>query len=304
MNRALKFEHFRKLDESSSISKKEMGVIGPNLKGEVKVRIQNPGVTLQRIDDGENFTFKIGKKSCSIPKKCVNVSTHPGYDVVSLDTNMNWFKSGKNEDKFNDVIEEYISVQYENLGKKINPMEEDVNIILDLIGIEEDVESYNQHSPLELDGIISNGMEFEIAKERDTDLFRKIFVYKDVDSIHPLISIKRKGGRYNCFYRTPKGNFGCKHDSIEEMLRNPVDMYLLSVCLKDSDDLKQRGLVDHLMKLFKYHSWSDKGVSSNTPKNMEEKAEIKRIMEMLKNSIPESHIEEMYTDARSKFLRK
>ena len=58
------------------------------------------------------------------------------------------------------------------------------------------------------------------------------------------------------------------------------------------------------MKLFKYHSWSDKGVSSNTPKNIQEKAEIKRIMNMLKNSIPESHIDEMYTDARSKFLGK
>jgi hypothetical protein len=35
---------------------------------------------------------------------------------------------------------------------------------------------------------------------------------------------------------------------------------------------------------------------------LEETSEIKRVMEMLKNSIPEKHIEEMYTDARSKFI--
>ena len=48
MDRALKFDHFRKLDESSSISKKDIGVIGPDLNGEIKVRIQNPGVTLKK----------------------------------------------------------------------------------------------------------------------------------------------------------------------------------------------------------------------------------------------------------------
>lgn len=304
MDRALKFEHFAKLNESSSISKKEIGVIGPDLNGEIKIRIQNPGVTLKRIDDGENFVFQIGEKSCSIPKKYVGVSAQPGYDIISFDTNMNWFKSGENEDKFTDIVDEYISAQYGNLGKKMNHIEEDVNVILDLLGIEDDVKSCNQNSQLSFDGVISNGMEFEIEKENEADLFKKMFVYKNLDSIHPLISIKRKGGRYNCFYRTPKGNFECKHDSIDEMLNNPVDKYLLSICLEDTDNSKQRDLVDHLMKLFKYHSWSDKGVSSNTHKNMEEKAEIKRIMNMLKNSIPESHIDEMYTDARSKFLGK
>lgn len=304
MNRALKFNHFKKLNESKAISKEEIGVIGPDLKGGIKLRIPNPGITLKKVDAGENFVFEIGNKSCAIPKKYVDVSTQPGYDIVSFDTNMNWFKNDKNSEVFNDVVDEYISSQYENLSKKISPVEEDVNVILDLIGIDDDVKSLNSISTDKFDGRVSNGMEFEIEKENDLDLFKKIFIYKDVDSVHPLISIRRNRGRYNCFYRTQGGNFECRHDSVGEMLTSPIDRYLLSICLGHNDDSRQRDLVEHLMKLLKYHSWAHKGVDSKTPKNLEEKKEIKRIMKMLKNSIPEAHIDEMYIDARAKFLGK
>jgi len=302
MNKALKFGQFGRIFESLGISKKDVGLIGPNMSGEIKLRIPNPGITLKRIDDGDNFTFQMGEKSCSVPKKYVGLTTQPGYDIISFDTNMNWFREDDNGEKISDIIEEYVSSQYKELSKVANQLEDDANMILDILGIKEDVKTFNSNSPLQMDGQISNGMEFEIEKEKPEDLFKKIFIYKTTDEIHPLISIKRKGGRFNCVYRTPKGNFECKHDSIKGMLDNPVDKYLLSVCNGGDNNKNQRDLVDHLMKLFKYHSWDKSSSPKKDDKHLDERREIKKVMNILKNTIPEQHIEEMYSDARSKFL--
>ncbi len=302
MNKTLSFHLFEKIQESKSISKKDIGVIGPNLSGEIKLRLENPGLVLKRVEEGDNQVFSIGEKSCSIPKKYVTISTQPGYEIVSFDTNTNWFKQEHNMDRFEDVMEEFISSKFSNLGKSFNKFEEDANILLDLLGIEEDVKSYSHTSPLKLDAEISNGMELELVRENEKDMFKKLFLYKNSDSIHPFISIKRKGNRFNCQYRTPKGNYECKHDSISEMLENPIDKYLLCVCIGSEIEHSQRELVDHLMKIFKYHSWTNS--EEKNSKNIQERKEIKRIMEILKNSIPEEHIEEMYSDARSKFLTK
>jgi hypothetical protein len=302
MSKALTFQLFGKINESKSISKGDIGVIGPNLQGEIKIRVENPGLVLKRVEEGDDYVFSVGEKSCSIPKKYVSLSTQPGYDVITFDTNMNWFKQGENKDVFDDVIDEYVSLQFSKMGKSFNPMEEDANMILDILGIDSDIKSCNQSSPLSLEAEISNGMEMEMVKETDKDIFKKVFIYKNSDDIHPLLSIKRKGNRYNCEYKTPKGKFECKHDSVAEMLENPIDNYLL--CVSTGRDLEspQRDLVDHLMKLFKYHSWSNPDQKS--PKHIQERKEIKRIMEILKNSIPEAHIEEMYSDARTKYFPK
>jgi hypothetical protein len=302
MNKALSFKLFGKLHESKSVSKSDIGLIGPNLNGEIKLKLENPGLVLKRVEEGDDYVFSIGEKSCSIPKKYVGLSTQPGFEVVTFDTNMNWFKDEKNRNAFDDIVEEFVSSKFSKMGKSFNKIEEDANVILDMLGIEDDIKSCNHSSDLSLDAEISNGMEIELVKENHDDLFKKIFIYRDSDAIHPFLAIKRNGNRFSCEYRTPRGMFECKHDSIAEMLENPVDKYLLTVCTGSETEGSQRELVDHLMKLFKYHSWSNP--DQKNPKSIQERKEIKRVMSILKNSIPDDHIEEMYSDARSKFLSK
>jgi len=164
MSKALTFQLFGKINESKSISKGDIGVIGPNLQGEIKIRVENPGLVLKRVEEGDDYVFSVGEKSCSIPKKYVGLSTQPGYDVITFDTNMNWFKQGENKDVFDDVIDEYVSLQFSKMGKSFNPMEEDANMILDILGIDSDIKSCNQSSPLSLEAEISNGMEMEMVK--------------------------------------------------------------------------------------------------------------------------------------------
>ena len=68
MNKALSFKLFGKLHESKSVSKSDIGLIGPNLNGEIKLKLENPGLVLKRVEEGDDYVFSIGEKSCSIPK--------------------------------------------------------------------------------------------------------------------------------------------------------------------------------------------------------------------------------------------
>jgi len=304
-NRALYFSQFVSVNESSHISKKDVGMIGPLPGGEVKFRVAVPHINLKRVEEGDNCTFEMNGNKCSIPKKCMHIATQPGFDTITFDTNMNWFKTPANMDSFSKVWEDYISGEYRKLGKRMNSLEEDVNILSDYLGIPDDVKDFDTQSPLEITGFLDNGMEFELEKETPDDLVKNFRVYLNADTVHPLVKIKRKGNRFNCVYRTPCGNFECKHDSLGEIGKNPIDRYLLNVCIeKDNSEDSQRDLVDHLMKLFKYHTWKNQEGDSKEKieRHLEERKELKRIMKMLENTIPSNHIEEMYTDARSKFI--
>ncbi len=302
-NFALNTSSFNALNESKCLSKKEIGMIGPLPTGEMKLRIPSSINTLKRTDESDCYVFEFQNYRVEIPKKCVDVSPKQGFDDIVFKTGMNWFKLPQNSEEFENVIESFIQSRYEEKSQKTNPLEEDVNLITDGIGIFDDVEKCESDSDLFLEGVLTNGMEFEFHKSSKEDPLKKIFLWKNSDNIHPSIEIRRKGSKYDCKYRTPKGIFECKHDSLSSIPESPIDKYLISVSTDVKLDDHQKDLVDHLFKLFKYHNWEKpENGSSKMERYLEETSEIKRVMEMLKNSIPEKHIEEMYTDARSKFI--
>ncbi len=304
-NHALNTSQFVSINESKCLSKKDVGVIGPLPNGDLKIKIPSEDEIFGRRELDESYIFEFGDSQVEIPKNCVIVSKKPGYDVATFKTGMNWFGNAENFQKFENVVEKFIEKQYSNLDSQQESLKEDVNIITDELGIEDDVEEFETDSELSIQGKLTNGMEFELQKSSKNDPMKKFFIWKNSDDIHPCIEMRRKGSKFECKYRTPKGNFDCKHDSLTSLQSNPVDKYLISVCRGDKSEDNQKNLVDHLFKLFKYHNWQKpESGEEKIERHLEETREIKRVMEMLKNSIPEKHLEEMYTDARSKFISK
>lgn len=292
------------INESKCSSKKDIGLIGPLPDGNVKIRIDKSGKDLNwNATEEDDIFFEHGDYKINLPKKCVEVSSTPGYDVVLFKTGMNWFKVPENEKSFEDFLESYVSERYSKLSKGLHSLEEDVNLIIGEIGLDENVGEFQSDSDLEIQGSLKNGMEFELNKSTPEDLFKKFLIYKNQDEIHPSVELKRKGSKLSCKYRTPKGVFESDHDLLTSLSSNPIDKYLLMVCTGREPGDTQKDLVEHLFKLFRYHSWEkpETKSDSNMERYLDEVKEIKRVMEMLKNSIPEKHIEEMYTDARSKF---
>ncbi len=297
-NKVLSSFEFFSLNESKLLSKKDYGIIGPLPSGELKMRI-NDVFKVSENDENNTIILKIKDQNVELPSNSCRIDS----DILEVKTDMNWFKNSDNFNNFYDLVEKYISCQNEN---KKHSLVDDVNLVTEELGIIHDIVDYDSESETEIQGSLSNGMEFEFYKSSQDDPLKKILLYKNSDEIHPSIDLRRRGSKFSCRYRTPQGKFESEHDNLTSILKNPVDRYLVSVCCGKDSEEDQKQLVDHLFKLFKYHSWetNEKGTAETVEKYLQESKEIKRVMEILKNSIPEKHIEEMYTDARSKFISK
>ena len=287
---------FFSLNESKCSSKKDFGLIGPLPSGELKIMMKDV-MEASENPETDSYILTVKDTNVELPKNACNIDSNQ----ATIRTDMNWFRNDENFEKFHDLIEKYISCQQESDNNKLV---DDVNLLTEEIGINPDVNDYECDCDTEISGRLTNGMEFELYKDSETDPMKKLYLYKNEDEIHPTIEIKRKGSSYQCKYRTPKGVFESQHDTLSSINKKPVDRYLVSVCCDKEDDFYQKELVDHLLKLFKYHSWQkpESGSEEKMERYLEESKEIKTVMEMLKNSIPEKHIEEMYSDARSKFI--
>lgn len=291
------FEFFS-LNESKAFSKRDLGVIGPLPGGELKIRINDNFEVSENLENN-SVVLKVKDQNVELPSNSCRIDN----GLVEVKTDMNWFKNADNFDNFYNLIEEYISCQIEN---KKNVLIDDVNLVTEELGISDDVVDYDSENDTEISGSLSNGMEFEFYKSSQEDPMKKILLYKNSEEIHPSIEVRRKGSKFSCRYRTPYGKFESDHDNLTSILKSPIDRYLVSVCSNKDSEEDQKELVNHLLKLFKYHSWEtpQDGSPEVVEKYTQESKEIKRVMEILKNSIPEKHIEEMYTDARSKFISK
>ena len=299
-NRVLNFSSFNGINESDGFSKKNIGIIGPFEDGDMKIKIGAPSGFIVE-DSGDDVLLSFGDNSISIPSRCCKIDGN----TAIIKTKMNWFDNDENMDNFYSLVDNYIS---QKSGSEISEdagILDDVSMICDLLGIEVIDPSINKNAKNNYDCSIGNKREIEISKSGSDDLFKNLRLYKNQESIHPDIHIKKKSGDFSCKYRTENGVFDTSHDNFRDILKNPIDTYLINVCLeKDDDKESEKALVDHLMKLLKYHDWKlPESETSSPEKHKKETSEIKKIMNILSNTIPEEHIEEMYTDARQRFLK-
>lgn len=306
--KALSFCEYSALNEGYSLSKKDMGIIGPLENGIIKIQVPsgNHKDYISFDNMGDFIKINFGGKSVSIPEKCSSVSTQPGFDVVTLKTNMNWFNDPVNSEAFEDIMEEYISSRFSKMASSTNPVADDVEMVMDMFGVNANVKAVDEVADDLYECDLDNGMQVEITKDKSKDLFKSLRVYRSQNDIHPGFTLKRDAGGFQCKYRTPHCNHETSHDNLGSLLSDPIDAYLNCVVMGIDTDEKQKDLVDYLLKVLRYHSWeSNENVSASVAeKNLREKEEISKVMDILKNSIPESHIEEMYTDARSRFSSK
>lgn len=299
-NRVLNFSSFDSINESNGFSKKNIGIIGPFDNGDMKIKIGvQPGFMME--ENGEDVRLSFGENSISIPSRCCKIDGN----TATIKTKMNWFEDDDNMDNFYSVIDSYISQKSSPEINEDSIVLDDVSMICDLLGIEVTDPKISKTSNKDYDCSIGKGREIEVSKSGSDDLFKNLRFYKNQDSIHPDIHIKKKSGDFSCKYRTDRGVFDTSHDNFRDILKNPVDSYLINVCLeKDDDKESEKALVDHLMKLLKYHDWKlPESETSSPEKHKKESSEIKKIMSILSNTIPEEHIEEMYTDARQRFIK-
>lgn len=306
-SRIYSYNQYTTLYESEYVGKNDIGVIGPLLNGDLKLRVSSTRIpeSISYLMNEDGISLEYDDRKITIPKKCCDISTGTSFDSINIKTDMDWFKKPENIDPLDDLIEAYIENKFKPLGKKYTQLEGDVDLICDILGIKDKILSFNETSDGVYEFDMSNGYQIELSRADELDMFKGFRVYLSKDDIHPALTIKRNNSSITAKYRTEKCTHETEHDSFKLLMKNPIDLYLIKTSLNQKLGDEEGILVDHLMRALKYHKWtiSDTASKSIKDKQQQELSEIKKIMDILKNSIEESHIEEMYADARQKFLR-
>jgi hypothetical protein len=306
-NKAVNFLNFKKKESLGSFSKKEAGILGPFIDGTLKIKVSKNGNNdrISLDEDDENVTFNFKDQKISIPSKCISKKDLDSKSVITVKTDMNWFNDDRNSALFEDFIDYYLTSKISKIQDPLSQISDDLEILLDTLGLDSRVKKIHRLGQKSYECELENGYFVEILKKDDLNLFKKISFFKKDSDVHPCLVINKTGGDFLCKYKTQHCKYEASHDSIGDMLSSPMDSYLVQVCLGLDTEPGQKKLVDYLLKSLKYHTWKDNSNSKeDIQKNKKEHLEILQVMDALKNTIPVKHIEEMYSDARSKFYKR
>jgi len=303
INRVLSYEEFDKLEESRSTGKKQFGIIGPFADGSIKMKVSSkPSDGLVVYSIGENeYSLQNGERSISVPKSACEVTDKDGYSVIDVKPYTKWISFEDNRNDLHDFVEEFIDSKNRSGLDVEQSISDDVEMVVDLLGIPAIVSKCIQISENHFDVDLSNGIQVEVKKRDPDDFFKSLKIFKDNKSALPVCRIRRSANDKIIDFRTPKGEFSERSDSIRDLLLHPVVKFLLNLSLNLKNEDTEPVLMDHYQKLLKHHEFKvENSQNFNQEKHDMEKEEILRIKKILSNSVDESVLDSMYNNYRAR----
>ena len=297
----LNFTDFNLLNESHTFGKKNLGIIGPLANWSMKIQAYpepNNGMIGYAMDEDGIELFH-GDKKLRIPSKSCDVQEKPDYSIIEIKPHTKWIDSDSSREQLEDFIEDYINARSKKEKDPASSVSDDIEIVMDLIGIGEKVKSCNCVKENFFEADLENGMQIEIKKGQDDDLFKNFKIYKDNLSRFPDMKIKRSGVGKVGEFRTKMGEFSETGDSISDLLKQPCTKYLIQHSLGNPDDQTGEDLLNHYKKILRHHEFKNEGSSFNSSKHEMEKKEINRIKQILRNSVSEQDLEKIYNEFRN-----
>ena len=297
----LNFTDFNLLNESHTFGKKNLGIIGPLANWSMKIQAYpepNNGMIGYAMDEDEIELFH-GDKKLRIPSKSCDVQEKPDYSIIEIKPHTKWIDSDSSREQLEDFIEDYINTRSKKERDPASSVSDDIEIVMDLIGISEKVKSCNYVKENFFEADLENGMQIEVKKGQDDDLFKTLKIYKDNLSNFPDVKIKRSGVGKVGEFRTKMGEFSETGDSISDLLKQPCTKYLLQHSLGNPDEQTGEDLLNHYKKLLRHHEFKNEASSFNASKHEMEKKEINRLKQILRNSVSERDLEKIYNEFRN-----
>jgi len=297
----LNFTDFNLLNESHTFGKKNLGIIGPLANWSMKIQAYpepNNGMIGYAIDEDAIELFH-GDKKLRIPSKSCDVQEKPDYSIIEIKPHTKWIDSNSSREQLEDFIEDYINTRSKKERDPASSVSDDIEIVMDLIGISEKVKSCNYVKENFFEADLENGMQIEVKKGQDDDLFKTFKIYKDNLSNFPDVKIKRSGVGKVGEFRTKMGEFSETGDSISDLFKQPCTKYLLQHSLGKPDEQTGEDLLNHYKKLLRHHEFKNEASSFNASKHEMEKKEINRLKQILRNSVSERDLEKIYNEFRN-----
>jgi len=286
------FENFLLLNESKTLGKMDLGIIGPLANWSMKLQAYpapNHGMIGYAIDEEDNLELTYLEKKIKLPSKCCDVKKTPSFASIEIKPYTSWFSKEENREMLENFIEDYINDKTQQNQEEVSSVKNDVQIILDSIGIQGNVTDCRKISDCFYEADLDNGLQVEIKKSNSDDLFKNVKIYKDSNSKFADIKLKRNGIGKFIEFRCPGGIYSESADSISQLFKMPTTKYLMCVCLGSLEKDKETDLLSHLQKLIRYHSKE----TNNVKKYEMEKEEIQRLKDILSHTLKTSDLEEM-----------
>jgi len=286
------FENFLLLKESKTLGKMDLGIIGPLANWSMKLQAYpapNNGMIGYAIDEEENLELSYLDKKLKIPGKCCDVKKTPNFASIEIKPYTSWFSKEENREMLENFIEDYLNDRTHQKVDEVSSAKSDIQIILDSIGVNGNVTNCRKISDCFYEADLDNGLQVEIKKSNENDLFKNLKIYKDSNSKFADVKLKRSGVGQYIEFRCPGGSYSETGDSISSLFKMPTTKYLMGVCLGSIEKDKEADLLSHLQKLIKYHSKE----KTNVNKYEMEKEEIQRLKDMLSHTLKTSDLEEM-----------
>jgi hypothetical protein len=303
INRVLSYEEFDKLEESRSTGKKQFGIIGPFADGSMKLKVSknpNDGLIIYSISE-DSIDLQNGERSINLPKRSCDLKDHGNYSILDIKPYTKWITSEDNKEDLHDFIDVFLELKNGGQSDINQSISDDVEMVIELMGIPATVKKCTQISENHFDLDLSNGMEIELKKRNQDDFFKSIKIFKDAKSPLPVCRIKRNSSDKILDFKTPRGEFSERSDSIKDLLSHPISKYLLGVCLNVENENSESILMDHYQKMLKHHEFKIENEQGfNQEKHEAEKDEILRIKRILSNTVNEKVLDSLYNNYRAK----
>jgi len=302
------------LNEGNSY-KKQYGIIGPFSNWGYKLKTSCPEnggeVSDSQIiisglnSDDDVFKFKYlygeGKESDElvIPKGSFTVEGSQKNPILQTKKNIKWFDDEENQSQMDDFINSFIESKHFKLDLD-EDIEGDLYSIMEILDIEDKIEKIENKKDLYWIAGLEGGSEIEIKKRDKDNLFKMLKFFFTKDSYSPDIEISHEKPGYEVKYTTPKGSFIRQCQKIGDLVSDPVHKYLFSTALKRDLSPYNEPLLNYYNSILRGHDWTPKS-KEKTEEFISSEREINNIKKILSNSISESDLDEIYTQAREKY---
>jgi hypothetical protein len=284
------FSDFLNLNESESTAKKNLGIIGPLANWSLKLQVYpepNQGMIGYAIDENWVELFHENKK-VKFPKSCCEMKSNPNSAVIHIKPHTKWFSKLKNREEMEEFVDNFIESHSIKKEKDSERIAESAQILLDLFGIHSDVQNTKTRFPGLYELTLDNGMQIEMQKPEESELFSDFKIYKSSDAKFPDVRIKRKNDKYQMEFRGPAGKFHESEESLTDLFENKICTYLTK-CVLEMDCLTEESyLIERLKKTL-----SEKIDPKNAEKLEKRKSDIQNLRGILTNSIENSKLEEI-----------
>lgn len=295
--------------------KKEYGILGPFSPWGYKIKSccpeeggspSNSGIIVSNLNsDGEDICLKYiygdGKESDPfyVPQGCFIIEGTPKNPILQTKKYTKWWDEEENQEKLDDFISSFIESKHFSVEEE-EDIEGDVSSIMEILGVESPVSKVQRKKNLYWTVSLEDGTEIELKKRDSDNLFRTLKIYLNPDSYSPEMEISHEKPGYETIYKTPKGKFSRKCSTIGDMIKDPVHQYLFCSSMKKDPSLYQDPVLKYLDSILKSHDWrpNKKELTEDFTSN---ESEINKIKKILLNTLSDSEIDEIYSQAREKY---